>query len=192
VAVSLRWDWRSRCRHLVAALLVAALVAGGLAAAREDLSATAGGATANQRLWQACERGSPPALAAALAEGADPRQVNPSTGLPPLLEVLRAAAGPLDAARHQCISTLLAHGANADATDRDERTAVIYATRLGDLDTLRVLVEAEAFVRTRDRFHKTALFYAVEANRRDIVRYLTDNGALISLSVRERKQMARR
>ena len=76
--------------------------------------------------------------------------------------------------------------------DSDQRTAVIYATRLGDLETLRLLVETEAFVRTRDRFHKTALFYAVEAGRRDIVLYLAQNGALISLSVAERRQMGQR
>jgi ankyrin repeat protein len=71
--------------------------------------------------------------------------------------------------------------------DSDQRTPLIHAARLADLDTVRLLVEAEACVTTRDRFHKSALFYAVEANRRDIVLYLAANGDLLSPTVKERK-----
>jgi ankyrin repeat protein len=71
--------------------------------------------------------------------------------------------------------------------DSDRRTPLILAARLGDLDTVRLLVEAEAFVVARDRLHKSALFYAVEANRRDIVLYLAANGDLVSLSIKEKK-----
>jgi ankyrin repeat protein len=85
----------------------------------------------------------------------------------------------------------LAHGAKLDPEDGDQRTPVIYATRLGDFDTLRLLVEAQAFVRVRDKFHKTALFYALEADRRDIVLYVVKNGALIALSVKERMSLLR-
>jgi ankyrin repeat protein len=88
-----------------------------------------------------------------------------------------------------CVAGLLAHGADVDAADSDRRTAVIHATRLGDLETFRLLVEAEAYVRVRDRFHKTALFYAVESDRRDLVVYLANNGAIISLSVKERNRL---
>jgi ankyrin repeat protein len=131
-------------------------------------------------------------LQAALAEKADVNCADPANGLPPLLELLRSATAPLDHARRECAAYLLAHGAKPNITDGDQRTAVIYATRLGDLDTLRLLVEAEASVRTRDRFHKTALFYAVESDRHDLALYLAQNGALISLSVKERRQMGQR
>jgi ankyrin repeat protein len=182
---------------LFAAALLAAVLnpeAEGPSALPPGSSTPAGiiGPSADQRLRQACERGNLSLLEAALADHADVNCAAPSNGLPPLLELLRAATAPLDRARRECVSRLLAHGAKVDLTDNDQRTAVIYATRLGDLDTLRLLVEAEAFVRTRDRFHKTALFYAAEANRRDIVLYLAQNGALISLSVKERRQMGQR
>jgi ankyrin repeat protein len=142
---------------------------------------------ADQQLRQAVLEGNLPQLKVAISEQANVNARNPTNDLPPLLELLRAATGPLDTGHRECAACLVAHGADVDLTDSDQRTAVIYATRLGDLDTLRLLVEAQAFVRTRDRFHKTALFYAAEAHRRDLVAYLTQNGALISLSVKERR-----
>jgi len=71
--------------------------------------------------------------------------------------------------------------------DPDRRTPLIHAARLGDLETVRLLVEAGAYVMARDRFHKSALFYAVEGNRRDIVLYLAANGDLLSLPLKDRK-----
>jgi hypothetical protein len=150
------------------------------------------GSSADQKLRQACAQGDVALLEAAIAEHADVNRALPDSGLPPLQDMLRSAKAPLYPARRECVSRLLAHGAKPDVTDHDGRTAVIYATRLGDLETLRVLVDAEAYVRTRDRFHKTALFYAVESGRRDIASYLAQNGALISLSVKERRQMGQR
>jgi len=179
---------------LLAALInVGGTAAGGQQSALDHRSSNPQGSSpsADQKLRQACEQGNVSLLEAAIAQKADVNSASPASGLPPLLELLRSATAPLDRARRECVACLLAHGAKPDVTDSDERTAVIYATRLGDLETLRLLVEAEAYVRTRDRFHKTALFYAVEANRRDIVRYLAQNGALISLSVKERRQMMR-
>jgi ankyrin repeat protein len=183
-------------RLVAAALLAGALVAAGEQPAAAPTGSSAPGervaASANQKVRQACRQGNLALLEAALAEKADADAAAPAGGLPPLLEMLRAAKAPLDPARRGCVACLLAHGAKGDATDSDRRTAVIYATRLGDLDTLRLLVEAGANVRTRDRFHQTALFYAIESKRRDIVRYLAQNGALISLSVKERRQMGER
>jgi ankyrin repeat protein len=182
------------------ALLLAALAALTLTPARAQPAAKngiappqahSGGSLADQILLEACEQGNPALLAAAIAEKADVNRASSVKGLPPLQELLRSAKAPLDLARRECAACLLAHGAKPDVIDSDGRTAVIYAARLGDLDTLRLLVEAEAYVRSRDRFHKSALFYAVEAGRRDIVRYLAQNGALISLSVKERRQMMR-
>ena len=78
-------------------------------------------------------------------------------------------------------------GAAVDPINTDRRTPLIHAARLGDLDTIRLLVEAEAYVMARDRFHKSALFFAVEAHRRDIVLYLAANGDLLSLPVKRSK-----
>jgi ankyrin repeat protein len=143
---------------------------------------------ADKKLLQALEQGKLPLLQAAVAEGADANRRG-TNGLPPLLKLLRNATAPLDGERRQCVSWLLAHGAAVDPMDSDRRTPLIHAARLGDLETLRLLVEAEAFVMARDRFHKSALFYAVEARRRDIVLYLASNGDLVSLSIKEKKAL---
>jgi ankyrin repeat protein len=199
--VSLQRQPRSKHRRFVTGLLAVAFIAVALTASGEPGSALAPGSStpsrsigpsADQKLRQGCEQGNPALVEAAIADKADVNCSNPVNGLPPLLEMLRSATATLDPARRECVACLLAHGAKPSVADSDQRTAVIYATRLGDLDTLRLLVEAEAFVRTRDRFHNTALFYAVEADRRDIVLYLSQNGALISLSVAERRQMSQR
>jgi ankyrin repeat protein len=141
---------------------------------------------ADQKLLQAVQETNLPLLKAALAEGASVN-CRGTNGLPPLLLLLRKSAAPLDSDKRQCAACLLAHGAAVDAMDADRRTPLILAARLGDLDTVRLLVEAEAFVMARDRFHKSALFYAVEANRRDIVLYLAANGDLVSTTVKEKK-----
>lgn len=183
------------CLLVTAIVLVAATAGGGQPTAGPPDSSTTQrvtGSSPEEKLRHACKLGDVLLLKAAIAQRADVNCASPTSGLPPLLEMLRAATAPLDSSRRECVACLLAHGANPNLTDRDQRTAVICAARLGDLATLRLLVEAEANVRTRDRFHKTALFYAVEADRRDIARYLAQNGALISLSVKERRQMSQR
>ncbi len=167
---------------LTLSLLAAAWVAFGA----ETPKLTAPWSVADQKLLQAAMQGDLPLLKAAIAEGANVN-CRDTNGLPPLLVLLRSATGPLDANKRQCAACLLEHGAAVDPTDSDRRTPLILAARLGDLDTVRLLVEAEAFVMARDRFHKSALFYAVEANRRDIVLYLAANGDLVSLSIKEKK-----
>ena len=73
----------------------------------------------------------------------------------------------------------------------DGRTPLVYAARLGDLATIKVLVEGGCYVKIPDRFHRTALLYAVDNNRRDIVAYLASNGDLQSLTYSARKAMGR-
>lgn len=141
---------------------------------------------AEGKLLHAIEQGNLPLLRAAIAEGAD-ANCRGTNGLPPLLVMLRAASAPLDNERRRCVACLIEHGAKVDPLDSDRRTPLIHASRLGDLETIRLLVEADAFVMARDRFHMSALFYAVEARRRDIVLYLATNGDLVSLSLKERR-----
>jgi ankyrin repeat protein len=143
-------------------------------------------APADQKLLQAVQQGNSPLLKAAIAEGANVNRRS-TNGLPPLLELLHTASGPLDTEQRQCVACLLEHGAEVDPMDSDRRTPLIHAAKLGDLETIRLLVEAEAYVMARDRHHKSALFYAVEARRRDIVLYLAANGELVSLTIKEKK-----
>jgi hypothetical protein len=141
---------------------------------------------ADRQLLQAVHQGNLPLLQTAIAAGANANCPG-TNALPPLLELLRSATAPLDTEHRQCVACLFQHGAAVDPMDSNRRTPLIHAARLGDLDTVRLLVEAEACVTARDRFHKSALFYAVEANRRDIVLYLAANGDLLSPTVKERK-----
>ena len=177
---------RLRLRIRAAGILALLALATALAAhGAEIASPVPVPSQADHQLFQAVQQGNLTLLKAAIAAGAN---VNlPGTnGLPPLLGLLRTATAPLDSAHRECLVCLLEHNAGVDPIDSDRCTPLIYAARLGDLDTIRVLVEAGAFVMARDRFHKSALFYAVEANRRDIVLYLAANGDLLSLPVKAR------
>jgi len=173
----------SRTAGLLALVLLATA---GCARSAEPAGLASPSSPADQKLFQAVQQGNLPWLKAAITEGASVN-CRDTNGLPPLLVLLRSADGPLDKEKRQCAACLLEHGAAVDPMDNDRRTPLIYAARLGDLETVRLLVEAEAFVMARDRFHKSALFYAVEANRRDIVLYLAANGDLVSLSIKEKK-----
>ena len=158
------------------------------AAATKPVAPASVVADANQKLLQAIEQADQHLLEKALKAGADPN-CRGTNSLPPLLELFRAATGPLDEDHRDCVALLLEYGAAVDAKDADQRTPLIQAARIGDLKTVQMLVEAEATVIARDRFSKSALFYAVDANRRDIVVYLATHGDLVSLTIRERKAL---
>jgi ankyrin repeat protein len=173
-------------RWITGILLLLVLATAWAAPGAESTAPGRSPSEADKKLLHALEQGKLPLLRAAIAEGADVNRRG-TNSLPPLLALLRAATAPLDTERRQCVACLLEHGAAVDPTDSDRRTPLIHAARLGDLETVRLLVEAEAYIMARDRFHKSALFYAVEARRRDIVLYLAANGDLVSLTVKERK-----
>ena len=169
--------------------LVSTVVFAGFGAETAGTGTTAvGSRSETSKLFQAVRTGDVGGLKAAIAGGADLNGAG-TNGLSPLLDLLHNAAGPLDQAQRRCVAYLLEHGGIVDASDKLGRTPVILAARLGDLETIRVLVEAEADVKIRDKLHKSALFYAVEAKRRDIVLYLAANGDLVSFSVKEKKQL---
>ena len=169
------------CAFLVIAVAVPSVHAA--EATTNSLSPTA-------RVFQAVRLGDLPMLRAAIADGGD---VNgrEAGDLPPLMAVLRTAPGPLNDARRQCVVCLLENGADVDPKDDAQRTPLIHAARLGDFETVKVLVAGEAYVKARDGFHKTALFYAVDAGRRDIVLYLASHGDLVSLTIKERKLLGK-
>ena len=172
-----------RQKHAAAGLLTLLVLATvGSARSAETPAPAPLPSPAEQKLHQAVQQGDLPALKAAIADGADVNGRG-TNGLPPLLDLLHAAPGPLGAGQRQCVACLLEHGANVDPIDSDRRTPLIHAARLDDLDTIRLLVEAGAYVMARDRLHKSALFYAVENHRRDIILYLASHGDLISLPI---------
>ncbi len=145
---------------------------------------------ATSTLLQAMRSGDLAALRAAIAAGG---AVNGrgADGFPPLLALMRTATVALNGNQRQCVACLLENGAAVDPVDELGRTPLIHAARVGDLETIKVLVEGEAYVKQRDGLHKTALFYAVESNRPDIVRYLASHGDLVSLTIKERKLLAK-
>jgi ankyrin repeat protein len=136
----------------------------------EKLSSPQAQREADVRLLQAAEQGSVSLVQTALAEGANVN-CRGTNGRSPLLQVLSGASAPVDASRRQCVAVLLDRGAEVNTKDSDGRTALICATRAGDLATARMLVGAGAFIPARDRFHKTALLYAADGHR-EILLYL--------------------
>jgi ankyrin repeat protein len=110
----------------------------------------------------------------------------------PIVLLLKGTDKALSDRERRHVADLISDKVDLNATDKDKRTALIYAVRLGDLETTKLLVEAGAYVKIRDRWNKTALFYAVEAHRRDIVNYLASNGDLQSSTPQERKERGRR
>jgi uncharacterized protein len=160
-------------------LTAVALAAGGCGRGTENLAPEQAVGSSDQRLLQAAQEGNLGLIEAAVAAGANVN-CRGTNGLTPLLQVLSAATAPLNAGQRRCIATLLERGAKPDVKDRDGRTPVIHAARLGDLETVRLLVETSVYLKAPDRFHKTALLYAAEGHHRDIVAYLAVNGDLQS------------
>jgi ankyrin repeat protein len=139
-------------------------------AGAESIPSTPERQQADRRLWLAVQEGNVSLAEAAIAEGANVNGRG-TNGLSLLLQSVSGTSAPGDTNRRQCLAVLLQHGAEVDAKDSHGRTALIYATRAGDLETVRLLVEAGAYIVTRDRFHKTALLYAAEGHR-EILIYL--------------------
>jgi len=154
----------------VPVLLVLAL-AWATTAAGENFSPTVAHREADARLMQAAQQGDLSLAEAAIAEGANVN-CRGTNGVSPLLEALSGATAPINAGRRQCLAFLLKNGAEVDGKDSDGRTALIYAARAGDLETVQLLVEGGAIIKRRDRFHKTAVLYAAEGGRREILIYL--------------------
>ena len=74
---------------------------------------------------------------------------------------------------------LLSLGANVDARDEGGRTPLFTAARLGDIDTMTVLLEHNANVLAEDLIGRTPLHWAVFAKKDVAVTLLLDNGASI-------------
>lgn len=78
---------------------------------------------------------------------------------------------------HKNIATLIAAGANLEARDNQDRTALMRAAEEGYSDIVRILLDAGADVTTKDKFGWTALFMAVDKNHVEVVKILIAWGA---------------
>jgi hypothetical protein len=88
---------------------------------------------------------------------------------------------PLMAAAYWChpeaVNLLLQHGANLEARDHNNQTALFYATRVADLPTIRALLDANADVNVTDARGETPLTIAGDRGDVEVVDLLKDHGA---------------
>jgi ankyrin len=83
------------------------------------------------------------------------------------------------------IKLLLESGADSNSVDPTGETALMVATRVGDLNSVKVLLDGGAKVDTTDPTYKqTALMIAVREDHADIVRLLVERGADVDLQTR--------
>ena len=78
----------------------------------------------------------------------------------------------------EIVRLMIDGGANVNAIDRKEKTALIFASENGDLETVKFLVEHDAHINTTNKY--TSLKQASRYNRLEIVTFLVENGAHIN------------
>src|SRR6266446_5844185 len=83
------------------------------------------------------------------------------------------------------IQLLLDAGADANSADPTGETALMTAARVGDLDSVKVLLDRGAIVDAEDpTFQQTALMVAVREGHAEVVRLLIDRGANVNAKTR--------
>src|SRR5206468_8293382 len=83
------------------------------------------------------------------------------------------------------VALLLEAGADANVTDQTGETALMTATKVGNVDAIRTLLDRGAKVDTRDpAFQQTALMMAVRENHPEVVRLLIERGANVNAKTR--------
>lgn len=78
---------------------------------------------------------------------------------------------------HKNIAALIAAGADLEARDNQDRTALMRAAEKGYSDVVRILLDAGADVMTKDKFGWTAFFIAADKNHVEVVKMLIARGA---------------
>lgn len=81
----------------------------------------------------------------------------------------------IEAVKKDCpaiVQAFLAKGSDPNATDRNGGTALIWAVARGDIDAVRLLIDAGAAVNTEDSHGMTALEMARSKHRDEIVALL--------------------
>ena len=69
----------------------------------------------------------------------------------------------------------------ADAADQFGRTILMFATEVGDMDMVNMLIDNGAYVDAQTNAGTTALMFAAARGHLDVVQFLVDNGATIEL-----------
>ena len=77
------------------------------------------------------------------------------------------------------VETFIAAGADLEARDNDNMTALMRAAEKGYSDIFRILIDAGADISAKDKFGCTAFFKAADKNHVDIVKMLIAKGAAI-------------
>ncbi|MFL5308092.1 MAG: ankyrin repeat domain-containing protein [Polyangia bacterium] len=122
-----------------------------------------------ENLHSAAALGDAPAIGRLLAAGKGVNSVK--DGLTPLM----VAAGSCHPA---AVGKLLDGGADVNAVSADGKTALIFATECGDLDTVNALIAKKATVRIRRRQdQESPLLIAADDGRVDLVQVLLAAGA---------------
>ena len=78
------------------------------------------------------------------------------------------------------IVTLIVPGADIEARDNQDRTALMRAAEKGYCQVVKILLDAGAHVSTHDQFGWTALFMAVDKNHAEVVKILIARSAASS------------
>ena len=134
-------------------------------------------------------------------------EINPSSGMPPLLTVLRyerthlakfllekgadpnetrnsdappiwLAAGLWDM---ELMKMLLEKGADPLTKNQSGETVLFQAARAGDVEMCKLLLEKGVDVNARNSYYmRTAVTYAIEADEMPAVRFLVENGATLA------------
>lgn len=68
---------------------------------------------------------------------------------------------------------LIEAGSDINSVNKEGKTALHLATKIGRLSLVKYLVEHGADVHLKDKTHKTPLVYAIEKNRIKVIVYLT-------------------
>jgi hypothetical protein len=110
-----------------------------------------------------------------IRHGADVNDRNPRGQIPLLLASKSEDAG-LEAGQF-----LLNHGADIDARDQEDGTAVIYAVIDGNIEVTRMLLERGALIDVRGLNGWTALHYAASGDRVRLARLLLEHGADVNV-----------
>lgn len=79
------------------------------------------------------------------------------------------------------IELLILHGASIRFKDANGVTALMLASRSGNLNTVKILIESDAKIDDVDKSSRTALMYAAKSGHTDIVTFLVKSGANIHL-----------